>query len=49
MRPVVDGVITSDGYLFEKKYIYKYIKENQVWFDCIEYNIIRSLERMQRV
>ena len=30
MRPVVDGVITSDGYLFEKKYIYKYIKENHM-------------------
>lgn len=30
MRPVVDGVMTSDGYLFEKKHIYKYIKENHM-------------------
>ena len=29
-QPVVDGVMTSDGYLFEKKNIYKYIKENHM-------------------
>ena len=29
-QPVKEGVMTSDGYLFEKKNIYKYIKENHM-------------------
>ena len=30
MQAVKDGLITSDGFLFEKKYIYKYLKENHM-------------------
>ena len=29
-QPVVDGVITRDGFLFEKKNIYKYLKEHHM-------------------